>query len=211
LKRAEKMLITLEGGEGAGKTVAAGYLVSFLEKNGYDCLWTRQPGGTEIGQKIRGILLDSDNEELIPEAELLLYMADRTQHIKTLIEPALKAGKIVVCDRFTDSSVCYQGIVRGLGVDRVIKLHWAAGIYLDPDITFLLDLPAKLGLKRATDETRFEKEKLEFHEKIRKGFLEMPKNNPHRWVVVDVKKNNERQTAKIICSEVQKRFLKIKI
>ena len=136
----ETMFITLEGIEGSGKTTKIDYLVEYLEKQGQRCVTTREPGGTLIGNKIRSILLDPESKDLDPTTELLLYMADRAQHINSLIKPSLAAGKTVICDRYFDATVVYQGFARGLDIDAIKRLHALLFDNLKPDLTFLLDL-----------------------------------------------------------------------
>ena len=189
------MFITLEGIEGSGKTTQIDRLVDFLEKRGFECVATRQPGGTLIGENIRSILLNPANRTLEPTAELLLYMADRAQHIHDLIRPCLMAGKTVVCDRYYDATVVYQGFARGLNIEIIRKLHHLLFDDLKPDVTLLLDLPPKLGLQRAWEqlntgqrsgqESRFEAEKVAFHEKVRDGYLELARHEPDRIRVID--------------------------
>ena len=170
------MFITLEGIEGSGKTTQIDYLVAFLEKKGYPCVTTREPGGTVIGNKIRAILLDPECKGMDAKAELLLYMADRAQHIHSLVKPSLAAGKTVLCDRYFDATVVYQGYARGLDIELIKSLHSTLFKDLKPDVTILLDLPPQVGLQRAwkqlsngqrsNKEGRFEEEKLEFHKQI---------------------------------------------
>jgi dTMP kinase len=189
------MFITLEGIEGSGKTTQIARLVDFLEGKGLECIATRQPGGTLIGENIRSILLDPASKALEPTAELLLYMADRAQHIHELIRPCLMDGKTVVCDRYYDATVVYQGFARGLDIKLIRKLHHLLFKGLKPDITLLLDLPPRLGLKRAWEqlntgqrsgqESRFEAEKVAFHEKVRAGYLELARHEPDRIRVID--------------------------
>ena len=189
------MFITLEGIEGSGKTTQLRHMVDFLKNKGYDCVITREPGGTEIGKKIRAVLLDPDNSDLDPLAELLLYAADRIQHIQSKIMPSLRQGKMVLCDRFSDATTVYQGFARGLDLELINRLHEIVLGDLKPDITILFDLPPEVGLKRAwkqinsgdrTDmETRFEKEAVEFHEKVRTGYLALAQLEPERFRVID--------------------------
>lgn len=193
------MFITLEGIEGSGKTTQARYMVKFLQSRGHDCVMTREPGGTRIGEKIRAILLDPESKDMDPLGELLLYAADRAQHIKELVNPFLSAGKTVLCDRFYDATVAYQGFARGLDIELINKLHEFILKDLKPDITFLLDLPPKVGLLRAWRqikngtrtgiETRFEEEKLPFHEKVRSGYLEIARVEPDRFRVIDASRD----------------------
>ena len=189
------MFITLEGIEGSGKTTQIRRLVEFLEDKGVDCVTTRQPGGTQIGENIRSILLDPANSALEPLAELLLYMADRAQHINELIRPALKNGKTVVCDRYFDATMVYQGFARGLSIELIGKLHQLLFDDLKPDVTLLLDLSPQVGLERAWqqlnngqrsgDESRFEAEAVAFHEKVRAGYLELARLEPDRFRIID--------------------------
>ena len=189
------MFITLEGIEGSGKTTQIRRLVEFLEDKGVDCVTTRQPGGTQIGENIRSILLDPANSALEPLAELLLYMADRAQHINELIRPALKHGKTVVCDRYFDATMVYQGFARGLSIELIGKLHQLLFDDLKPDVTLLLDLSPQVGLERAWqqlnngqrsgDESRFEAEAVAFHEKVRAGYLELARFEPERFRIID--------------------------
>ena len=189
------MFITLEGIEGCGKTTQLEFLSSFLEKKGRSCVVTREPGGTAIGKKIRSILLDPASKALVPTAELLLYMADRAQHIESLIQPCLAEGKIVLCDRYFDATVVYQGFARGLDTEFVRELHRIILNDLKPDITLLLDLPPRVGLARAWQEldngnrcdaeSRFEEEAISFHEKVRAGYLALAGMEPARFKIID--------------------------
>jgi dTMP kinase len=189
------MLITLEGIEGSGKTTQIDYIAAYLQKSGLDYIITKEPGGTELGAKIRSILLDPENINIHPMTELLLYAADRVQHIKELITPMIETGKVVICDRFHDSTTVYQGFTRGIDVSLIQRLNSLVLEGLTPDITFVLDLDPEIGLKRAWtqirngsrsgSETRFENEKLQFHESVRNGYLELARQEPDRFVVVD--------------------------
>jgi dTMP kinase len=195
------MFITLEGIEGSGKTTQIDRLVEFLEDRGSECVTTRQPGGTLIGENIRSILLDPVNSALEPMTELLLYMADRSQHIYELIRPCLKAGKTVVCDRYFDATVVYQGFARGLNLELIRQLHQILFDDLKPDVTLLLDLAPQVGLQRAWQqlntgqrsehESRFEAETLAFHEKVRAGYLELARLEPGRFRIVDAAQSQD--------------------
>jgi dTMP kinase len=195
------MFITLEGIEGSGKTTQIEYLVSFLENKGNPCVTTREPGGTVIGNKIRAILLDPERKDMDARTELLLYMADRAQHIHSLIKPSLAAGKTVLCDRYFDATVVYQGYARGLGIELIKNLHSALFADLKPDITILLDLPPQVGLRRAwkqlnngqrsNKEGRFEEEKLEFHQRVREGYLELANAEPDRFHIIDAAQDEQ--------------------
>jgi dTMP kinase len=196
------MFISLEGIEGSGKTTQIGRLVEFLEEMGIDCVTTRQPGGTRIGENIRSILLDPGNSALAPMAELLLYMADRAQHIHELIIPALNNGKTVVCDRYFDATLVYQGFARGLSIELIGQLHQLLFDDLKPDVTLLLDLSPQVGLERAWqqlnngqragDESRFEAEAVAFHEKVRAGYLELARLEPDRFRIIDAAQSQDK-------------------
>jgi len=202
------MFITLEGIEGSGKTTQVRHMLEFLASKGFDCVATREPGGTKIGQKIRAILLDPESKDMEPLVELLLYTADRAQHVKEIILPLLSAGKTVVCDRYYDATVVYQGFARGINIELIRELHKSILKDLKPDITILLDLPSEIGLTRAWKqiesgtraglETRFEEETLAFHEKVRSGYLELSRLEPERFRVVDASKNENQVRAEII-------------
>lgn len=195
------MFITLEGIEGAGKTSQLENIVAFLESRGYVCVTTREPGGTAIGKKIRGILLDPESRGLCPEAELMLYVADRIQHIKTIITPNLSAGRVVICDRFFDATLVYQGYARGLDLAMIDALHRLACADMHPDLTLLFDLEPAVGLERAwrqlhngdrsEGESRFETEKLTFHQKVRSGYLELARLNTGRYRIIDASQDQD--------------------
>ncbi len=202
------MFITLEGIEGSGKSTQLPDIVKFLKSRGHDCIITREPGGTKIGQKIRKILLDPESNDMDPLAELLLYTADRAQHIKTIVNPLLVEGKTVLCDRYFDATVVYQGFARGLDIELINRLHEMLFNNLKPDLTILLDLQPKLGLARAWKqigngartglEIRFEEETLEFHEKVRAGYLELSRIEPERFRVIDASGDEEQVRKDII-------------
>ncbi|OCA94702.1 dTMP kinase [Actinobaculum suis] len=178
------IFISFEGGDGAGKTTQAALLGQWLEAEGYKTLVTREPGGTPLGKRVRQMLLHGG--EVAPRAEALLYAADRAQHVATLIRPALADGAIVITDRYIDSSIAYQGAGRDLTGIREIS-EWATG-GLWPDITVLLDMPADIGLRRASKHAgadRIEAEGCQFHQEVRDKFLEMAKAESARYQVVD--------------------------
>lgn len=189
------MFITFEGIEGSGKTTLMPRVAAHIEAKGRTCLITREPGGTPIGRQIRAVLLDPANAGLEPGAELLLYTADRVQHVRTVIAPAIAGGKVVLCDRYVDATRVYQGLARGLGVELVDRLHQAAGGGLLPDLTILLDLDPEIGLARAWqqvrdgersgEETRFENEALPFHRRVRDGYRSLADAAPERFCVID--------------------------
>ncbi|MFS8842280.1 dTMP kinase [Synechococcus sp. W55.2] len=177
------MFITLEGGEGVGKTTQQALLVERLRQEGYACLCTREPGGTALGKTLRELLLHGD--PFSPLAELLLYAADRAEHVSKVIAPALAAGQVVVCDRFTDSTLAYQGYGRGLDLEKIRQLNHLATGGLQPHLTLWLDLPPEVGLARAKARDRLEQERLEFHRRVYQGFQALAAAEPQRIVRVD--------------------------
>ncbi len=189
------MFITLEGIEGAGKGSVIADLALALRESGQDVLLTREPGGCPLGEALRAQLLDMRNAGIAAEAELFLYLADRAQHVREVITPALQAGRLVLCDRYSDSTLAYQGYGRGRDPDFLRSLdHFASG-GLKPDLTLLLDLPAEMGLARARarnelenkveSEGRFEAEALVFHRRVREGFLALARREPERFAIID--------------------------
>lgn len=202
------MFISFEGIEGSGKTTHVKHTVRFLKDKGHDCVITREPGGTRIGEKIRAILLDPMSKDMDPLAELLLYTADRAQHIKEYILPLLSDGKMVLCDRYYDATMAYQGFARGLDIGLIEKMHKLLFENLKPDITLLLDLPPEIGLARAWkqietgtrtgEETRFEEETLSFHKKVRSGYLELARLEPERFRIIDASKDEHGVREEII-------------
>ena len=188
------MFITFEGIEGCGKSMQAKRLVNRLRELAVPLVFTLEPGGTTVGQKIRLILLDSRNQHLSPLTELLLYAADRAQHVEEIIKPALEQEKWVLCDRFFDATTVYQGYARGLDMKLIVTLNEKASPGIRPDITFLIDCAVEVGLKRALKrnkiqfqegQDRFEREKKDFHEAVREGYLTMAMEDRERFVVVD--------------------------
>jgi dTMP kinase len=177
--------VTFEGVEGCGKSTQLGRLRTWMKEGGIPVLATREPGGTALGRAIRQALLAPG--EVGPEAELLLYEADRAQHVREIIRPALERGLNVLCDRFYDSTTAYQAFGRGLDGERVVELNaWAAG-GLVPDLTLLFDLPVEEGLRRARrggGGDRLEREALAFHERVRGGFLELARREPARFRII---------------------------
>jgi dTMP kinase len=202
------MFITFEGIEGSGKTTQIKHIHRYYKRQGQGCVVTREPGGTEIGEKIRSILLDPESKTICPMSELLLYLADRAQHIKELVMPALTAGKTVLCDRFFDATVVYQGYARAVDAQLIHRLHELIFEGFKPDATILLDLPPAIGLSRAWEqidngkrksaESRFEKEKLSFHEKVRAGYLELARREPERFHVIDASQEEDKVRRDII-------------
>lgn len=195
------MFISFEGIEGSGKTTQVELLIRVMQANGYRCLATREPGATKIGHKIRGILLDAAHSDMLPLTELLLYEADRAQHIHEVIKPALAEDKVVVSDRFFDATTVYQGYARGYDLGLIQQIHQIVIGGLTPDLTLVLDLPVHVGLERAWErirsrsggvpEDRFEKEALAFHERVRQGYLTLARNEPERFRVIDASRDPE--------------------
>lgn len=187
------LFVTLEGIEGCGKTTQISRLSTFLTRSGVPHKVTREPGGTPAGEEIRRILLTPRDPALSPLADLLLYGAARAQHLEQVIEPALAAGKTVLCDRYRDATAAYQGFASGLSLDIINALHDLPGLNRRPDLTLLLDLPAATGLERARARqagdgdplTRFEEATLRFHVLVREGYLELARQEPDRFVVID--------------------------
>ncbi len=187
-------LLTFEGIEGCGKSTQARLLAERLESIGCSCLLTREPGGTRIGREIRKILLNPANRRMVPEVEMALYFADRAQHLREVVWPALDDGKIVICDRFTDSTIAYQGYARGLSRRLIRSLDRVMTGEYRPRFTILLDLPVEHGLKRARGrnkrnqkdrgEGRFEQERNEFHRRVRSAYFRMARKEPKRYIVV---------------------------
>ena len=182
------LFITVEGSEGAGKTTALDFLEHALRQAGIDLLRTREPGGTRLGERLRGLLLDPGDVAVDPLAELLMMFAARAQHLAERVLPALEAGRWVLCDRFTDATYAYQGAGRGLGADVVSQLENLVQGELRPDLTVLLDLPVAAGLARAAGRgelDRFEREELAFFERVRACYLERAARGGGRYHLVD--------------------------
>jgi dTMP kinase len=179
---------TFEGIEGCGKTTQIQLLAERLRSDGHEVVVTREPGGCSIADQIRSVLLDGSNSAMAPLAELLLYAAARAQHIAEVIRPALQAGRIVLCDRFTDATLAYQGFARGLDRELINNLNQLACGDIAPDLTILFDCPVEIGLSRAISpldskgirEDRFEKESLDFHQRVRDGYAALAGQEPDR-------------------------------
>lgn len=189
------MFITLEGPEGSGKTSQVPPLAAYLKKQGYDVLVTREPGGTVVSDQIRDVLMNLKNVSIVPRTEILLFLAARAQHVEGLIRPALKAGKLVLCDRFGDSTLAYQGYGHQTDLDNLrYLLNYATG-GLTPDLTLLLDIPVEVGLERKrkndSEWNRLDAYEEAFHKRVRKGYLELAKFEPNRWQVIDASKDKE--------------------
>ncbi|MDR2066460.1 MAG: dTMP kinase [Endomicrobium sp.] len=197
--------ITIEGGEGSGKTTQSLLLKKYLEQKGYSVVLTREPGGTVLSEYIRNIILDPKSN-LTSEAELFLYEAARAQHVQEFIIPFLKKGTVVICDRFTDATVAYQGYARKLNISLINKLNSTASFGIKPTITIYLDINPLKGLNKAKylnkefyglQGDRIERESLNFHEDVRKGYLEQAKKYPNRIKIVKTQ-NSPEQTYKLI-------------
>ena len=199
------VFVTFEGTEGVGKTTQIQRLSADLTVQRYSVIVTREPGGTEISEQIRLLLLDPENTAMESTTELLLYAASRAQHVLEKIIPALEAGKVVISDRFADASLAYQGYGRGLDLDLIRNLNRIATSGIVPDITFLLDLPVDIGLKRAGKRgqgfDRLEREKTEFYRRIRQGYLEIVDQEPSRIKVIPAE-HNEDQVYTFIKEEI---------
>lgn len=198
------MFITLEGVEGSGKTTIARELIRILEDSGYDVLYTREPGGNKIAESIRDVVLDTSNTDMDVRTEALLYAAARRQHLVDIIEPALQAKKIVICDRFVDSSIAYQGYARNIGPELVEYINDFAIAGKRPDLTFLIDVRPEVGLERINKDknreiNRLDLEVFEFHQSVYDGYKELAEKNIDRIKVV----NGEQPVAGIV-SEILK-------
>lgn len=195
------MFITFEGIEGSGKSTALLLLAQELERRGFDVLRTREPGGCGLGRAIRPILLDARTRSLNMRAELYLFLADRAQHVAEVVRPALEAGQIVLCDRYTDSTLAYQGYGRGLDPEKLRRINEMATGGLAPDLTLLMDLPVGLGLERAglrnqrqgtvLSEGRFDAESMDFHERVRQGYLALAEEEPQRIACINAEQRPE--------------------
>ena len=181
------LFITFEGPDGSGKTTQARMLAEYLESQGKPVLLTREPGGTVISEQIRDVVLSTRNQSIQHETEALLFSAARAQIVAELIRPALAAGKIVVCDRYADSTLAYQGYGLGLDLDALRAITRFATGGLVPDVTFYIDVLAEIGLtRRHRGETnRLDQKDLAYHARVREGFLKMAKEEPQRWIVID--------------------------
>ena len=204
------LFIVFEGGEGTGKTTAIEAIYNWLIENNFKCIKTREPGGIKISEEIRQVILNKDNTAMDGRTEALLYAAARRQHLVEKVIPALQNETIVLCDRFIDSSLAYQGYARGLGIEEVMSINkFAIGEYM-PDISILFDLDPKIGLERISSSNqrevnRLDLEKLDFHENVRGGYNVVYENNKHRITKIDASKSKEN-----VISDIKK-ILKAKI
>lgn len=184
------LFVTFEGGEGSGKSTVLKQVNEILLSEGHSTLLTREPGGTPISEQIRNVILDKANTSMDPRTEALLYAASRRQHLVEKIWPALKEGKIVLCDRFLDSSLAYQGGARGLGIDEILEVNRYATEGQFPDITLFFDLDPSIGLQRIAanagrEVNRLDLERMTFHEKVRASFQKLASLYPERYVTID--------------------------
>ncbi len=193
--------ISFEGVEGSGKSTQIRFAVNHLRKKGYPVLFFREPGGTPTSEAIRKVLLDKRLKEMQPETELLLYLAARAQLVREKIEPALKKGKVVVLDRYEDSTLAYQGFGGGIPVEIIRELSLFARGFCVPDLTFLLDLEPKQGLKRSGRHDRIEKKPFSFHKRVREGFLQLARRDPRRFVVI-----SSRETIPEVRKKIEKKL-----
>ena len=189
------LFITFEGGDGSGKSTQVNLLKDYLDNLNFETIKTREPGGTPSAEILRDLLTTGEVEKWTPMSEALLMWASRYEHLIQVIEPALNSGKNVICDRFYDSTYAYQGVAHNLGIDKMEKLKKIIIGDIEPDVTFVLDIDPKMGLKRSLDrsnqENRFESYNIDFHNKIRSAFLEIAKKNKNRCVVVDASLNEQ--------------------
>ena len=186
--------ISIEGPDGSGKSTQARLLADHLKDQGYDVLFTREPGGTEIGDQIRRVIMSLDNKRMSPQAEFLLFSASRAQLVREVIQPKLAGGGVVVCDRFYDSSLAYQGYGHQLNLDQLRSVTQFVTGGLVPDLTLLLDLPSEAGLERrkiAGRWNRLDDYDLAFHKRVRDGYLRLAQADPERWVVIDATRSEE--------------------
>ncbi len=206
------MFITLEGPEGSGKTTAVEAAVKKLQEMGYQIVRTREPGGTPISEQIRNVILDKSNTAMDGRTEALLYAASRRQHLVEKVWPALKEGKIVICDRYLDSSLAYQGGARGLGIEEVLNINLFATENTWPDLTLLFDIKPEIGLARINananrEVNRLDLEKIEFHNKVRESFLALAKRFPDRYVIIDASLSRD-EVAKATMEAILSRLCK---
>lgn len=190
------LFVTFEGGEGSGKSSCLAKVAKDLQNAGYEVVITREPGGTPISEQIRNVILDKANTDMDPMTEALLYAASRRQHLVQKILPALRKGKIVLCDRYLDSSLAYQGGARGLGIEKILALNQYAIDGQYPDLTLFFDLEPEVGLERIEENSsrevnRLDLEKLSFHHKVRDSFLKLMGMFPDRYVRIDASKSRE--------------------
>ncbi len=211
------MFITFEGIEGSGKSTALKGLAAHLIKEGYTVICTREPGGCTLGRNLRNILLDERNK-ICSEAELFLFLADRAQHVQDIILPALGKGHVVLCDRYVDSTIAYQGAGRGMDPEELLRLHKLSTNNLWPKLTLLLDVPISIGINRAVmrnaeqdvtlGEGRFDSESFTFHEQVRTNYLARATKEKERFTIID--SNNPPQTVIDLCIKAVQKVMEVK-
>ncbi|MBG0786018.1 MAG: dTMP kinase [Anaerolineaceae bacterium] len=202
------MFITLEGPEGSGKTSQLPALADFLRDQGYDVLVTREPGGTSVGDQIRDVLMNMKNVSIVPQTEILLFQAARAQHVAEILRPALAEGKVVICDRFGDSTLAYQGYGHQTDIRTLQYLiHFATG-GLTPDLTLLLDIPVSEGfdrkIKNDSEWNRLDAYAKAFHERVRQGYLELAGEEPERWHIIDATQSKDQVQTEMRKAVLQK-------
>lgn len=207
--------ITFEGPDGSGKGTIIKYVKKFLEKNNIDYILTREPGGIEISEEIREIILNKKHLNMDERTEALLYAAARRQHLVEIVIPALEKGKIVICDRFVDSSLAYQGFARGIGIDEVLKINQFAINKLMPDLTIFLNVRPEVGLERINKskvrkKDRLDLESLDFHKKVYEGYSKVLERYPNRIISIDAEQSIKEvsdQSVKVIKTFIEKEYL----
>ncbi|WP_425446835.1 dTMP kinase [Dethiothermospora halolimnae] len=190
----EGIFITMEGPDGSGKSTITKLLTNYLKEKGYNIVITREPGGTELSEIIRNVVLDTKNTNMSPVTEALLYAASRAQHVEEKILPALKKGKIVISERFVDSSLVYQGIARNIGIDKVKNINDFATQNIEPDLTLFFDIKPEDAFKRMArrgKKDRLEMESIDFHNEVYDGYIELSKKYPQRIKIIDATKDIE--------------------
>lgn len=201
------LFVAFEGGEGSGKSTIIEKIYIWLRESGHECVLTREPGGIKISEKIREVILDKENTEMDGRTEALLYAAARRQHLVEKVIPAINSGKIVLCDRFVDSSLAYQGYARGLGIDEVFEINKFAINDCMPNVSILFDIDPEIGLERirknsSREVNRLDLEKIDFHNKVREGYTKIYENNKDRMIKI-----NAEQSIDQVFEEVKRIFL----
>lgn len=195
------MFITLEGPEGSGKTSQIGPLAKVIEQAGYDVILTREPGGTEIGDQVRQVIMDLKNTEMYPATEILLFQASRAQLVNQVIRPSLTAGKVILCDRYTDSTLAYQGYGHQTDLDELTRIVNFATGGLKPDLTILMDIDIEEGLKRRSGDgeswNRMDAYEIAFHKRVRAGYHQLAAEEPERWIIIDCSRGLEEIQAEL--------------
>ncbi len=205
------MFITLEGPEGGGKTSQLPELAAYLRAVGYDVIVTREPGGTAVGDQIREILMNLNNISIVPRTEILLFLAARAQHVDEFIRPALEAGKVVLCDRFSDSTLAYQGYGHNTDLNTLQALLDFSTSGLKPDLTLLVDVPVEVGIERKrrnnSEWNRLDDYELAFHQRVQEGYFALAEAEPNRWVIIDAtqdKKDVQNELRKAILGRLER-------